>query len=136
LDRISKEDRRENMRRIRNRDTSPEMVVRRLVHGMGFRYKLHVRDLPGRPDLVFPRLSKIIQVHGCFWHQHSNCARSHVPKSRVEYWGPKLADNKKRDRSNVMSLRKQGWKVLAVWECELTNLPQIAERLSQFLNSV
>src|ERR1700737_2829184 len=107
------------MRRIRSKDTSPEMLVRRLVHGMGFRYRLHVQKLPGRPDLVLPRLKKIIQVHGCFWHQHTGCPHSHIPKSRIEYWRPKLTKNKQRDRNNDRALRKQGWEVLTLWECEL-----------------
>lgn len=107
------------MRRIRSKDTSPEMAIRRLVHRMGFRYRLHVHALPGRPDLVFPRLGKIIQVQGCFWHQHSGCPQAHIPKSRVEYWNPKLLKNRKRDRNNERRLRADGWDVLTIWECEV-----------------
>ena len=121
------------MRRIRGKDTSPEMVVRRLVHGTGFRYRLHVQSLPGRPDLVFPRLRRIIQVHGCFWHQHSGCPQSHVPKTRIEYWRPKLANNKRRDRKNERALRALGWEVLTVWACELADAAIILERLTGFL---
>ncbi len=124
-----------NMRRIRSKDTSPEMVVRRLVHGMGFRYRLHVQKLPGRPDLVFPRLKKIIQVQGCFWHQHSGCPQSHIPKSRIEYWRPKLTSNKRRDRNNDRALREEGWEVLTLWECELKNSAILSERLVQFLTA-
>lgn len=123
------------MRRIRSKDTSPEMVVRRLVHGMGFRYRLHVQKLPGRPDLVFPRLKKIIQVQGCFWHQHSGCPQSHIPKSRIEYWRPKLTSNKRRDRNNDRALREEGWEVLTLWECELKNSAILSERLVQFLTA-
>jgi len=86
---------------------------------MGFRYRLHVHALPGRPDLVFPRLGKIIQVQGCFWHQHSGCPQAHIPKSRVEYWNPKLLKNRKRDRNNERRLRADGWDVLTIWECEV-----------------
>lgn len=135
LDRISVDQRSANMRRIRSKDTSPEMVVRRLVHGMGFRYRLHVQKLPGRPDLVFPRLKKIIQVQGCFWHQHSGCPQSHIPKSRIEYWRPKLTSNKRRDRNNDRALREEGWEVLTLWECELKNSAILSERLVQFLTA-
>ena len=123
------------MRRIRSKDTAPEIIVRRLVHGMGFRYRLHVHELPGRPDLVFPRLKRVIQVYGCFWHQHKGCIDSHIPKSRIEYWRPKLTQNKQRDRENERLLREQGWSVLTLWECELKDLQPIMERLRKFLNS-
>src|SRR5579863_5915913 len=100
------------MRRIRSTDTSPELIVRRLVHGMGYRYRLHVASLPGKPDLVFVGRKKIIEVRGCFWHQHTGCIDSHIPKSRVRYWGPKLGRNKSRDAANLRRLRLQGWRVL------------------------
>src|ERR1035441_1852356 len=96
------------MRRIRSRDTSPEMAVRRLVHSMGFRFRLHISELPGKPDLVFPRLSRIIEVRGCFWHQHPGCSDSHIPKSRISYWKPKLRRNQERDEENLRKLRKLG----------------------------
>src|SRR5580692_2865956 len=105
------------MRKIRAKDTSPEMLVRRLVHRMGFRYRLHVAKLPGKPDLVFPRLRRIIEVRGCFWHQHPGCIDSHTPKSRTDYWLPKLRKNKRRDRKNEKTLRAAGWDVLTIWEC-------------------
>jgi len=111
------------------------MEVRRLVHRMGFRYRLHVHALPGRPDLVFPGLQKIIQVQGCFWHQHRGCINSHVPKSRVEYWSPKLKRNQRRDRENEKALRSLGWNVLTVWECETTEPDVMAERISAFLSA-
>src|SRR5690348_10649437 len=107
------------MRNIRSKHTSPEMTVRRLVHGMGFRYRLHVHTLPGKPDMVFPKMHKIIEVRGCFWHQHKGCIDSHIPKSRTEYWEPKLTRNKERDKQNECELRKQGWNVLILWECEV-----------------
>ena len=131
-DKLSPERRSENMRNIRSRDTSPEMIVRRLVHNMGFRYRLHVSSLPGKPDLVLARLRKIIEVRGCFWHQHPGCIDSHIPKSRVEYWRPKLAGNRKRDKDHENELRKMGWKVLTIWECEV-NLPATARRIRSFL---
>ena len=121
------------MSRIRSRDTSPEMSVRRLVHGMGFRYRLHVSSLPGKPDLVFPRLNRIIEVRGCFWHQHIGCIDSHVPKTRREYWRPKLKGNQRRDEENVRQLRRLGWRVCIVWECETNNVQKLQKRLARFL---
>ncbi|MGH9455541.1 MAG: very short patch repair endonuclease [Terriglobia bacterium] len=121
------------MRKIRSTDTSAEMKVRRIVHGMGFRYKLHVAALPGKPDLVFPRLWKIVEVRGCFWHQHGECIDSHIPKSRASYWRPKLARNKRRDRRNEKRLRAQGWDVLILWECELADVSALRRSIRAFL---
>jgi len=121
------------MRRIRSRDTGPEMVVRRMVHGMGYRYRLHVGSLPGKPDLVFPRLRRIIDVRGCFWHQHGRCADSHIPKTRLEYWAPKLERNRERDRQNAKELRALGWRVCVVWECQTKDAGPLSRRLANFL---
>ncbi|MDQ6664641.1 MAG: very short patch repair endonuclease [Acidobacteriota bacterium] len=121
------------MRKIRSKDTDPEMQVRRVVHAMGYRYRLHVANLPGKPDLVFPRLRKIIEVRGCFWHQHKQCIDSHIPKSRVEYWRPKLARNKRRDMANEKLLRDEGWKVAIVWECKLKEVAAVRKSLRRFL---
>ena len=115
MDNLTKQERSERMSRIKGANTGPEMIVRRLVHGMGFRYRLHVRDLPGGPDMVFPRLGKIILVHGCFWHQHPGCGRQ--PKSRLDFWAKKLFQNRERDLRNQRKLRSLGWRVLIVWEC-------------------
>lgn len=134
-DKLSPERRSANMRNIRSKHTLPEMAVRRLVHGMGFRYRLHAPTLPGKPDLVLPALRKIIEVRGCFWHQHKGCIDSHIPKSRMEYWGPKLARTKERDKKNERALRRQGWEVLTLWECELTDTATISHRVSTFLKS-
>jgi DNA mismatch endonuclease (patch repair protein) len=133
MDRVTRGARSENMRRIRSRDTTPEMIVRRLVHGMGFRYRLHVHNLPGRPDLVFARSRKIIQVHGCFWHQHEGCADGRIPKSKVRYWKAKLTGNKRRDAENDLRLREQGWEVLTLWACELAPSGEVARRVRRFL---
>jgi DNA mismatch endonuclease (patch repair protein) len=121
------------MRRIRSKDTSPEMTVRRLVHQMGYRYRLHVRILPGCPDMVFPRLRKIIQVFGCYWHPHGSCRRSHRPKSRLDYWIPKLEGNRERDKENARRLRRQGWRVLVIRECQLSDQTALAGKLARFL---
>jgi len=121
------------MSRIRSRDTSPELVVRRLVHAMGYRYRLHVASLPGKPDIVLTRLGKIIDVRGCFWHQHAGCIDSHIPKSRQEYWAPKLSRNEDRDRRNKQELRRLGWKVCIIWECETHAIVKLRKRLARFL---
>lgn len=123
------------MRRIRSGDTAPEMTVRRLVHSMGYRYRLHVRTLPGCPDMVFVRLRKIVQVYGCYWHPHGLCPCSHRPKSRLDYWLPKLEGNRKRDKENSRRLRQQGWDVLVVRECQIGNQARLAEKLAEFLGS-
>jgi DNA mismatch endonuclease (patch repair protein) len=131
-DRVSPEQRSRNMARIRSKDTRPEMIVRRLVHAMGYRYRLHVRTLPGCPDLVFPRLRKIIQVYGCYWHPHSSCRFSHRPLSRLDYWVPKLDRNRERDEENLRRLREQGWTVLVIRECTITDAQKLASALRVF----
>ena len=108
----------EQMSRIRSKDTKPEMIVRRTLHGLGFRFRLHVRSLPGCPDIVLPKYKTVIQVKGCFWHGH-HCRGGRIPKSNLTYWIPKLAQNRRRDRSNEQKLRRLGWSVLSVWECRL-----------------
>jgi DNA mismatch endonuclease (patch repair protein) len=109
------------MRRIRSIDTKPELLVRRLVYGLGFRYRLHRKDLPGCPDLVFVSRRKVIFVHGCFWHQHQQCVDGRPPRSRTGYWLPKLARNVKRDSTAIKQLEQMGWRVLVIWECELSS---------------
>jgi len=131
-DKLPPDRRSANMAQIRSKNTKPEMVVRRLVHRMGFRYRLHVPELPGKPDLVFPRLKKIIDVRGCFWHQHRGCIDSHVPKSREQYWRPKLKLNCQRDRTNTRTLRAQGWSVLTLWECQLRDTEALQKQLAEF----
>ena len=118
---------------IRSKDTKAELAVRRLVHRMGFRYRLHSGKLPGRPDLVFSRKRKVIFVHGCFWHSHKNCPKSRPPKSKLGYWVPKLESNRKRDTKNQRKLRRQGWQLLIVWECQVKNV-SIAHRIRHFLD--
>lgn len=127
---------RARMRRIRKTDTKPEMIVRRLVHSMGYRYRLHRRDLPGTPDLVFPSRKKVIQVHGCFWHQHERCRLANAPKKRTHYWGPKLRRNVERDAKNEADLRRLGWEQLTVWECETATVEQLTLRLERFFSGL
>ena len=134
-DTITPDRRSENMRRIKSKGMKPEVTVRRLVHSMGYRFRLHVASLPGKPDLVFPRLNKVIDVRGCFWHQHGKCVDSHIPKSHVEYWRPKLQRNRRRDKKNNQLLEAVGWRVLVVWECEVPNVTRLSRILSKFLTS-
>ncbi|MDA8170250.1 MAG: DNA mismatch endonuclease Vsr [Nitrospiraceae bacterium] len=133
MDTLSPERRSANMRKIRSRDTSPEILVRRLVHGMGFRFRLHDTRLPGKPDIVLPRLKRIIEVRGCFWHQHPGCIDSHIPKTRLKYWVPKLAKNKRRDKENEAKLNALGWRMFVVWECEIKDTKKLVKRLARFL---
>lgn len=122
-----------HMRRIRKRDTKPELVVRRAIHALGFRFRLHRRDLPGTPDLVLPRHRKVIQVHGCFWHQHEGCQLARQPKSRLGYWLPKLARNRERDRAAEAALKAAGWNCLIVWECQTQDAEALGGILRRFL---
>src|SRR5690348_9565964 len=124
MDHLTSDSRSAHMRRIRKTNTKPELAVRRVAHRMGYRYRLHRRDLPGTPDLVFPSRRKIIQVHGCFWHQHSGCRLARVPKSRPDYWLPKLRRNTERDAASEALLSAQGWEVLIIWECEVADEAQ------------
>lgn len=125
-------DRSANMRAIRSKDMLPELRVRSLVHNLGYRFRLHRKDLPGKPDLVFPSRRKVIFVHGCFWHSHS-CKVAHVPKSNGSYWVPKLERNRVRDRKNVKALRAEGWQSLVIWECELRDEGSVKKRLQTFI---
>lgn len=127
-------DRSANMRAIRSTGMKPELAVRKLVHSMGYRYRLHRSDLPGKPDLVFSSRLKIIFVHGCFWHSH-NCKLAHHPKSNSSYWQPKLAGNKRRDSRNSKILRSNGWRVRIVWECQTRNESVLRKKLNSFLSS-
>ena len=125
-------DRSENMRRIRSKGMLPELAVRSMVHRMGYRFRLHRKDLPGKPDLVFVSQRKVIFVHGCFWHAHA-CKTAHTPKSNADYWGPKLQRNKTRDRKNIKTLETAGWRPLVIWECETRTPDKVKRRVSAFL---
>lgn len=136
MDTLTTAERSERMSRVRSKDTKPEMSVRSLVHRMGFRFRLHDRNLPGNPDLVFPSRGKIIFVHGCFWHRHgTRCRYTRWPKSKLGFWKPKLEQNHQRDKVVRAGLRKLGWKVLVVWECQLKNSQALAERVRAFLEA-
>ena len=122
------------MRRVRGKDTTPERAVRRAAHSLGYRFRLHRRDLPGTPDLTFPRPRKVIFVHGCFWHRHAGCPRTTTPKTRGGYWREKFEQNMDRDRRNIAMLRALGWEVLVVWECETFDRTGLLATLAEFLD--
>ena len=132
VDTRTKEQRRRIMQAVRCKDTEPEWAVRRLLHGLGYRYRLHRKDLPGKPDLVFPSRRKAIFVHGCFWHTHG-CRYGRPPKSRLEYWLPKLKRNMKRDAKKRAELEALRWQVLTVWQCEIKDLDALTAKLCAFL---
>jgi DNA mismatch endonuclease, patch repair protein len=135
VDTLTPSERSQRMSRVRSKNTRAELIVRRMVHGMGFRYRLHDANLPGKPDIVFRKRKKVIFVHGCFWHRHpvSGCHLARLPKSRVDFWVPKLTANRQRDIQNEHELSKAGWRVLIIWECELSSENELTRRLQRFL---
>ena len=133
VDKISKEHRSWNMSRIRSKDTSPEVRVRSFLHREGFRFRLHLNDLPGRPDIVLPKYKTVIFVHGCYWHRHPDCKFAYNPKTRVEFWQEKFKKNVLRDQKNETRLHKSGWRVLTVWECETMDELRLSAALKNLL---
>lgn len=134
VDTLSKSARSERMSRVRGKNTRVEYMVRSLVHGLGYRYRLHASELPGKPDLVFRPRRKVIFVHGCFWHRHPRCALARLPKSRLEFWVPKLEGNRLRDKAVQRRLNRMGWKYMIVWECQLANPRRLTDKIDVFLN--
>ena len=120
VDRLSKERRSWNMSRIRAKDTKPELIIRSVLHRFGYRFRLHRKDLPGKPDIVMSKYKTVIFVHGCFWHRHENCREASRPKTNSEYWEAKINRNIERDNNNVTLLQKEGWNVIIIWECEIS----------------
>lgn len=133
MDKVSQEKRSEIMSKVRNKNTKPELTVRSLAHRLGYRFRLHRKDLPGKPDLVFPKFKKVIFVHGCFWHGHDCKAGKNRPKSNIEFWEKKLSGNIERDKKNLKALSKLGWEPLIIWECETKNHAQLSNSIQQFL---
>lgn len=131
----TKEKRSEIMSSVHSKDTGPELVVRKLIHGMGYRYRLHVKGLPGKPDIVMIGRKKIIDVRGCFWHGHSGCQYGRLPKSREDFWAAKIERNRERDAENLKLLEGDGWGVLVVWQCELKNLETLKAKLHEFIET-
>jgi DNA mismatch endonuclease, patch repair protein len=134
-DHLDKEKRSANMAAVRSTDTAPELRIRSFVHSLGFRFRLHSKLLPGTPDLVFPRLQKVIFVHGCFWHRHAQCKRASTPSTRIDFWQRKFRSNVERDRKVDRELKQLGWKVMVIWECELRDFFALEKRLEKFLHS-
>lgn len=134
MDKLSRNQRSKNMAAVRGKNTSPELRVRRMLHSMGYRYRLHRKDLPGKPDIVLPKYRLCIFVHGCFWHQHPGCKRATIPETRREFWQEKFCKNKKRDELSLRELGKLGWQVCTIWECETKSPDILAKRL--FENSL
>ena len=132
-DTLSPAERSERMSRVRSRDTGPERALRRLLTDLGYRYRLQHANAPGRPDVAFPGRRKAIWMHGCFWHRHPGCRNARLPKSRREFWVPKLEGNRRRDLATQREARRQGWRTLVAWECELRNPEQLSRRLVEFL---
>lgn len=137
VDKLTPEERSKNMGNIRSKDTSPEIIVRKLTHSLGYRYRLHRKDLPGKPDIVFSNRKKIIFIHGCFWHQHDDpsCKIARIPKSRTEYWVPKLQRNIERDREHQAQLLSMGWRMLVIWECEVKDLEKLTYKIRKYLSN-
>lgn len=120
------------MARIKGENTKPEILARKLVHSLGYRFRLHSKRLPGKPDLVFPRHEKIIFVHGCFWHAHAGCSRGVLPSTNTKFWQKKISGNQTRDRMVKRKLNKDGWRVLVIWQCETKNITRLTKRLERF----
>lgn len=133
MDIFSKKKRSEIMCRIGVKNTKPELIVRKILFARGYRYRLHVKKLPGSPDIVFPSKKKVIFVHGCFWHGHRNCQKSRLPATNIHYWTLKRNGNTARDRKVSSRLRKLGWKVLIIWECQLDDVVSISKRIVKYL---
>jgi DNA mismatch endonuclease, patch repair protein len=136
-DKLTPEKRSRNMSRIRSKHTAPELIVRKLIYQLGFRFRLHSKDLPGKPDIVFPSRKKVIFVHGCFWHQHPDkkCLDSRLPKSNKEYWIQKFERNIVRDKIAKRNLTTSGWKYIVIWECETTKMKPLTNKICKFLGS-
>lgn len=134
MDVFDRETRSRVMSRVKQKDTRPELVVRKLLHAMGFRYRLHVKELPGKPDIVLPKYRSAIFVHGCFWHGHT-CPRGRLPVTNVEFWREKIGGNVSRDAKQLLELENLGYRTEVVWECETKNVSELAVRLTKFLRS-
>ena len=130
---LTPEQRHKCMSNIKSKNTKPELVVRRLIFHMGYRYRLHRKDLPGKPDITFAKMKKVIFIHGCFWHKHDCPKGQSKPKTNSDFWGKKRVTNIERDKKNIQELRSMGWQVLVIWECWISNLENCSELISNFL---
>lgn len=135
-DNLTAEQRKKNMSAIKSRHTKPEIIVRSTLHRLGFRFRLHDKKLPGKPDVILPKYKTVIFVHGCFWHQHKGCKRSTIPKSNTDYWIPKLTANVARDSLHKANLEKIGWSVVVIWECETKKTNDLTKRINIILKNL
>lgn len=136
VDRLTVRERSWNMSRIKGKDTKPEIAIRSILHRMGYRFRLHRRELPGNPDIVLPKHHTVVLVHGCFWHRHRGCKYTYTPKSRVDFWQKKFTENMERDKRNRKALRQEGWKVVVVWECELRDPDKLVLQLAREISGM
>jgi len=135
MDKISKKHRSWNMSQIKSENTTPERIVRSLLHKMGFRFRLHEKKLPGKPDIVLKKYRTVIFVHGCFWHRHARCKYAYIPKSHHKFWQKKFSENMVRDKNVKRILKKSGWKIITIWECQINNQKKLIERLTSFIQN-
>ena len=135
MDKISKEHRSWNMSQIKGKDTKPEKIVRSLLHRLGFRFRIHQKNLPGKPDVVLSKYNTVIFVHGCFWHRHEGCIDATFPKTRTEFWHNKFEKTKERDLSHQEALKQLGWKIIVIWECELKSMEQLENKILENLKT-
>lgn len=133
VDKLTKEKRSWNMGRVRSQDTKPELLVRSMLQRHGYRFRLHKKDLPGKPDIVLARYNTVVFVHGCFWHRHKNCSDATIPKTNTAFWQNKLSKNVERDKKTQKALRRFGWQVIVIWECETTKPDKLMNRLNKLL---
>ena len=133
MDKICPEKRSRNMAQVKGKNTKPEMLVRSLLHKMGYRFRLYVKKLPGNPDIVLPRHKAVIFVHGCFWHGHEDCKRATIPATRAEFWFAKIKGNKERDKRNIVALENLGYRCVTIWQCEMKGIEALKQRLNGFL---
>jgi DNA mismatch endonuclease (patch repair protein) len=133
MDHVSSEKRSAIMAAVKSKHTRPELIIRRLIHKAGFRYRLHDRHLPGSPDIVFRSRRSVVFVHGCFWHGHAGCPKARLPLTRPEFWSQKVASNRRRDRATIRALRRAGWGALVVWQCQLRTPTRVLSKITKFL---
>jgi DNA mismatch endonuclease, patch repair protein len=135
MDVFSREKRSQIMSRVSGKNTKPELIVRSLLHRMGYRFRLHRKDLPGKPDITLPKYKKVIFIHGCFWHGHKHCKRSSLPNTNREFWEHKIRSNAQRDYKNISSLTEKGWEVMVLWSCQIKNKEDLISKLIEFIEN-
>ncbi|MBR5213525.1 MAG: DNA mismatch endonuclease Vsr [Akkermansia sp.] len=135
MDNHTLEQRRRNMSAVKSKNTKPEILVRKVLHAMGYRFRLHVKELPGKPDIVLPKYKTVIFVNGCFWHRHEGCKYASTPTTNIDFWNAKFAENVARDKKKCQEIQEKGWQVIVIWTCEINNTAALGERLKMLLES-